>query len=423
MKPNTLTGDPYVNQILDFCHGHTGGQGDYHFHAAPECLIQHPDGSEEHYNIVGFALDGYPLIAHYKSVLDASGNPVLDADGETQFDWLETSGYEPDSAYKTQVLEGGEISTYAWDNYGYDAGRLDRTLDEGNGRILTDNIIKGGLSERAFFNFGYGYFITGEFPYFIAKYRGEINIQNRIARPEGPEGERLPRPEGLGGERSNELDEKEKPVTKPKLAGDVNSDNSVNIFDLVMVAGQFGKSGAGLSGDVNGDSSVNIFDLVMVAGNFGKSVAAAPTVLARELTFTTQQKLSVQSAIVELKDMPMRSEAEELVLSLLIAILPERLPEQTQLLPNYPNPFNPETWIPFELNQDSDVSLAIYDMAGRLVRRLDIGFQKAGTYLQRDRAIYWDGRTQSGEQVASGTYFYTLKTEGYVSTQKMIILK
>ena len=71
MKPNTLTGDPYVNQILDFCHGHTGGQGDYHFHAAPECLIQHPDGSEEHYNIVGFALEGYPLIAYYKSVLEA----------------------------------------------------------------------------------------------------------------------------------------------------------------------------------------------------------------------------------------------------------------------------------------------------------------------------------------------------------------
>jgi len=100
-----------------------------------------------------------------------------------------------------------------------------------------------------------------------------------------------------------------------------------------------------------------------------------------------------------------------------------RLPEQTQLLQNYPNPFNPETWIPFELNQGSDVKLTIYDMAGRLVRRLDIGFQEAGTYLQRDRAIYWDGRTQSGEQVASGTYFYTLKTAGYVSTQKMIILK
>ena len=98
-------------------------------------------------------------------------------------------------------------------------------------------------------------------------------------------------------------------------------------------------------------------------------------------------------------------------------------PKVTQLLQNYPNPFNPETWIPFELNQDSDVSLTIYDTAGRLVRHLDLGFQPAGTYLQRDRAIYWDGRTQSAEQVASGTYFYTLKTAGYVSTQKMIILK
>ena len=87
------------------------------------------------------------------------------------------------------------------------------------------------------------------------------------------------------------------------------------------------------------------------------------------------------------------------------------------------NPFNPETWIPFELNQDSNVSLTIYDMVGRLVRQIDLGFQEAGAYLQRDRAIYWDGRTQSGEQVASGTYFYTLKTAGYVSTQKMIILK
>ena len=87
------------------------------------------------------------------------------------------------------------------------------------------------------------------------------------------------------------------------------------------------------------------------------------------------------------------------------------------------NPFILETWIPFKLNQDSDVSLAVYDTAGRLVRRLDIGFQEAGTYLRRDRAIYWDGRTQSGEQVASGTYFYTLKTADYVSTQKMIILK
>ena len=199
--------------------------------------------------------------------------------------------------------------------------------------------------------------------------------------------------------------EEEKPVTKPKLAGDVNSDNSVNIFDLVMVAGQFGKSGAGLSGDVNGDSSVNIFDLVIVASNFGKSnVAAAPTVLANKLTFTTQQKWSIQSAIVELEDMPARSQAEELVLSLLIAMLPERLPEQTQLLPNYPNPFNPETWIPFELSQDSEVSITIYNVAGTPVRNIRMGHLEVGSYVSQSKAAYWDGKTDTGERVASGTF-------------------
>ena len=213
-------------------------------------------------------------------------------------------------------------------------------------------------------------------------------------------------------------------VPTPTLVGNVNGDNLVNILDLVIVAGQFGQNGANLSGDINSDGSVNILDLVVVAGNFGKNaVDAAPTLLARDMTFTTQQKWNIQSAIVELESTPVRSGVEELVFNLLKAILPERLPERTQLLQNYPNPFNPETWIPFELNQDSDVSLTIYDTAGRLVRRLDLGFRPAGTYLRRKQAIHWDGRTQSGEQVVSGTYFYILKTEGDVSTQKMIILK
>ena len=121
--------------------------------------------------------------------------------------------------------------------------------------------------------------------------------------------------------------------------------------------------------------------------------------------------------------MPVRSESEELVLSLLQAILPERLPEQTQLLPNYPNPFNPETWIPFELSQDSEVSVTIYNVAGTPVRSISVGYLQAGSYVRQSRAVYWDGKTDTGERVASGTYFYTLRTEGYTSTQKMIILK
>ena len=104
-------------------------------------------------------------------------------------------------------------------------------------------------------------------------------------------------------------------------------------------------------------------------------------------------------------------------------MLPERLPDQTQLLPNYPNPFNPETWIPFELSQDSAVSVTIYDTAGRLVRHLDLGFQQAGSYVSQSRAIYWDGRTDTGERVASGIYRYQIQVGDYTDIRKMVILK
>ena len=212
--------------------------------------------------------------------------------------------------------------------------------------------------------------------------------------------------------------------SQPSLVGDINGDNSVNIFDLVIMAGQFGQSGANLSGDVNGDGSVNIFDLVISAGNFGKSaVDAAPTLLTREMTFTTQQKRNIQSAIVELESMPVRSGAEELVFNLLIAILPERLPEYTQLLPNYPNPFNPETWIPFELSQDSTVLVTIYNVAGTPVRSLSVGYIQAGRYVSQSKAIYWDGKTDTGEVVSSGTYFYQIQAGDYIETRKMVILK
>ena len=86
-------------------------------------------------------------------------------------------------------------------------------------------------------------------------------------------------------------------------------------------------------------------------------------------------------------------------------------------------PFNPETWIPFRLSRDSAVTVTIYDIAGTPVRSISVGYLQAGGYVSQSRAIYWDGKTDTGERVASGTYFYTLRTEGYTSTQKMIVLK
>ena len=103
--------------------------------------------------------------------------------------------------------------------------------------------------------------------------------------------------------------------------------------------------------------------------------------------------------------------------------MPERLPTTTQLLANYPNPFNPETWIPFQLSQDAEVRLTIYDVAGKIVRKMELGHLTAGSYSQTEKEIYWDGKTEKGENVSSGTYFYQIQAGSYTETRKMVILK
>ena len=97
--------------------------------------------------------------------------------------------------------------------------------------------------------------------------------------------------------------------------------------------------------------------------------------------------------------------------------------KRTALLQNFPNPFNPETWIPYTLADNADVNVHIYDVEGKLVRKLDIGYQRAGSYLNRGKAVYWDGRDQLGESVSSGIYFYTLKADAFSDTRRMVILK
>ncbi len=95
----------------------------------------------------------------------------------------------------------------------------------------------------------------------------------------------------------------------------------------------------------------------------------------------------------------------------------------TSLMPNYPNPFNPETWIPYQLATPADVTLTIFSSDGQLVRTLALGHQPAGVYQHKTRAAYWDGRNDIGERVASGLYFYTLTAGDFAATGKMLILK
>ena len=98
-------------------------------------------------------------------------------------------------------------------------------------------------------------------------------------------------------------------------------------------------------------------------------------------------------------------------------------PKLTRLLQNFPNPFNPETWIPYQLETSAEVTLHIYDASGAIVRTLDLGFKGQGFYMTRTTAAYWDGRNNMGEQVASGVYFYSLQTPNFSATRKMLILK
>ena len=105
------------------------------------------------------------------------------------------------------------------------------------------------------------------------------------------------------------------------------------------------------------------------------------------------------------------------------ALVVYEIPAETALLHNYPNPFNPETWIPYRLAEDAFVTLTIYDGSGRVVRSLDVGHQVAAVYESRSKAIYWDGRNDVGEQVASGLYFYHLSAGDYSATRRMVILK
>ena len=201
---------------------------------------------------------------------------------------------------------------------------------------------------------------------------------------------------------------------------DVNNDGIVNIQDLVLVAANFGQRGENVA-DVNSDGVVNIVDLTLVAGAVGNA-AGAPSAWNRDLEIAlTKDQVEQwlhQARYVNLTDSTFQRGI--LVLEQLLAAL---TPKKTVLLPNYPNPFNPETWIPFQLAEPAEVVISIYAMDGKLVRRLDLGYQPVGIYESRSRAAYWDGKNQLGESIASGVYFYTLSAGDFNATRKMLIQK
>ena len=202
-------------------------------------------------------------------------------------------------------------------------------------------------------------------------------------------------------------------------AEDINDDGVVNIQDLVLVSANFGRTRESKA-DVNGDGVVDIVDLVKVAAALGNT-ADAPSVHPQTLPMLTAA--DVQNWLIQAQGLTLTDETSRKGILLLEHLLAVLTPKETILLSNYPNPFNPETWIPYQLANPSDVQIIIYDMRGITIRRLVLGHQPAGYYTTHGRAAHWDGRNDLGERVATGVYFYQLQADDMSILRKMVILK
>ena len=206
----------------------------------------------------------------------------------------------------------------------------------------------------------------------------------------------------------------------------------MSILDIILVAQHLGKTAPPNSEiDVNGDGTISILDIILVAQHLGESTAAAPSILAMDGVGELDPAM-IQTWIAQAQVENDGSVAFREGIAYLQTLLALLMPEETALLPNYPNPFNPETWIPYQLSEPAKVTLRIYSVNGVLVRTLVLGHTPAGIYQNRSRAAYWDGRNDVGESVASGIYFYTLSTEStrdsvtagdFTATRKLLIRK
>ena len=218
---------------------------------------------------------------------------------------------------------------------------------------------------------------------------------------------------------------------EPPAVVDITGDGSVTYLDIIEVAENYGKAvvdGANPRADVNKDGIVDLEDLIVIAeavdaqATVGSQAAPMLAQLPRSPSFTVEE---VQQWIQDARDIG--ADAQTIaVLDQFLAVLTQvtqPTPEKTALLVNYPNPFNPETWIPYQLATSAEVTIFIHAIDGVLVRTLPFGGMPAGVYRSRSRAAYWDGKNAHGEPVASGVYFYTLKAGQFTATRKMLIQK
>ena len=204
---------------------------------------------------------------------------------------------------------------------------------------------------------------------------------------------------------------------------DLNADGRVSILDMIEVAFYFGKEIKPQNSyiDLNNDGVINISDLIVVAQHLGtqtdiESAPLSPAMVKNWITLAWDEydgSIEFQKGITNLENLLISLTSEPA----------ENIIEKTALFANYPNPFNPETWIPYQLAMPSEVVMTIHSATGKVVRTLTFGDQPAGVYKTQNRAAHWNGRNEQGESVSSGIYFYTLTAGNFTATRKMLILK
>ncbi len=335
---------------------------------------------------IGFAsLKGQKQVRNISNGADAAGSLVI---GGGKVYWTEETG-ENGGRIKSANLNGSGITDVA----SIFAVPIGIGLDSSRGKLFWTNS-RGRIQSSSVDGSGVSNVVDG------LGSPGDMVLSNSIAAPAATTTTTTT-------------------TTADNAKYDVNGDGTVDNMDAGLVSEAMGTSNAKY--DVNNDGTVNFLDLLLVFDNRDEGAASAPTVLGMQLSAVQVDVLQEQiDLLIATGD---RSPAAMRTLIYLQQLIATARPEQTQLLANYPNPFNPETWIPYELATDTDVRLTIYNAQGAVIRTLQLGHQSAGYYVGRDRAAYWDGRNALGEQVASGIYFYQLETDAMSLMRKMVILK
>ena len=340
---------------------------------------------------VGYAFSKTPIHTGDTFTLDIRAENIADLAG-----WQFDIAFDPAVLEATSVSEGNFLKTDGGTTF-FQGG----TIDNAAGKITGLNAARLSAQGAT----GTGTLLQVRFK---AKSAGETQLTLDGFQFGSASGDSI-----LAGPREIYFTVKERLTT-----GDVNRDGVVSILDLILVAQQLGKRvSPGSPVDVNGDGVVSILDLIRVSQGIAGSLAA-PRVGAEGAAAATIEAWIAQARLEDDGSRPFKQGIENL-LNLLAALIPE----ETALLANYPNPFNPETWIPYQLAKSAEVTLTIYDLNGKMIRHLRVGHQAAGMYQSRSRAVYWDGQNQLGEPVASGLYFYTLKAGEFTATRRMLILK